>query len=100
MKALHIASLAIVTALALPAASQAREVSVKLQRYELNTLAGQQAVIDRISRAAKRTCFDAPYRASAQRRCANQLGGEMIAQLNSPTLTALWNGQGTAIASR
>lgn len=99
MKTLNIIALVATALVALPTAAQAREVRVKIQRYELATLAGQKAVVDRINRAARRTCFEPGWSAGRQSRCTAKLGGEMIAQVGDPTLLALWKGQ-SAVASR
>lgn len=92
---------ATLAATATPAAAE--PASVRVQPYELETPAGRQAVVDRIDRVARSYCrggISLRERLTVK-ECARDVGGQMIAQLGNPAVTAMWSGpQPKQVAAR
>jgi len=71
-----------------------QSVSVKVYPYELVSLDGRIAVLDRLKRAASRACWSSdPLDGYRRRRCEMQVADEMVRQVPSPELLAQWKGR-------
>lgn len=91
------------TALASAVPAAADTIAVRVYPHELTSDAGRQAVVARIERSAHALCMG--ERTLADRlgapACTRKLGSEMVAQIDSPQLIALWNGgKSTRVAAR
>ena len=82
-------------AASLGSAAQAQDSRTSFRPSELTTVAGRQAVFDRIRRAARYACEGGVSLAenAASKACAAQLTGQMVAGAHSPVLTAMLNGK-------
>ena len=85
--------------------AQAVEARVMYKAHELDTVAGQRAVTDRVSRAVRRACstYYGTMRPRFVRQCKADLGGQIVVKIGDPNVTALWkrnNGQQLASRSR
>ena len=94
---------ALIAASTAPVAVQAQQVAVSYHPYELQTLSGQRAVLNRIEASAKRVCLGERTLAevSASKRCTVALTSQIVGNMHNPQMTAMLSGNSaTKIASR
>ena len=83
------------------AQANAQTARVAYRPYELTSDAGAKAVAARIQRSVSRACRpDSTDIFSDRRECMADLSSQLLARINSPVLTAQWNGSHGRTAGR
>lgn len=96
------AALALTSLVATPALARDISQNVSYANLDLGTEAGARAMLERIDDAARSVCGDTRGRISLSERtvvraCIAETKQQAVAELNNPTVTAMFEGQAPAV---